>query len=162
MKDTKLLSELRRSWDFTRNMTMEFIHSVPEDKWEFSPHPKYSPLAKQFRHMIWVTGLYADGFVNRKIDDCESKKTHYSGEIDKENLLRGFAEIDKKLSQILQDLEGENLDEFEIDFFGEKMGFSEYTHILIEHESIHHGLWSMYASFGEFETPKSWQQNWEL
>jgi hypothetical protein len=33
---------------------------------------------------------------------------------------------------------------------------------VIQHEAIHHGQWSVYASLAGFETPLSWRNEWGL
>lgn len=33
---------------------------------------------------------------------------------------------------------------------------------VIQHEAIHHGEWSVYASLAGFETPRLWKVNWGL
>jgi hypothetical protein len=32
----------------------------------------------------------------------------------------------------------------------------------VQHEAIHHGQWSVYASLAGFDTPVSWRTSWGL
>ena len=58
--------------------------------------------------------------------------------------------MDHELDQILEALKNEGLEQFSVEFFGQKMGFTEYSHVLIQHECAHFGQWANYAAFGEF------------
>ena len=69
---------------------------------------------------------------------------------------------DKKFSIELNNLLEKDLNKFTIDFFGQKMGIIEFSHVMVQHECVHMGIWANYAAFGKFETPKSWQNDWEL
>ncbi len=163
MDNQKLVNDFKKGWDFARQMTIDFIKSVPEEKWSYSPHEKYSPLCKQFRHMIWVSGLYREALELGKVnDDCSSKKAHYKGDLTRESILEGFRIEEEKMNYTFNKLSESNLDEYSVNAWGSEMGFAEFVTVLIQHESTHQGLWSFYAKLGEFETPKSWQENWGI
>ncbi|MGZ3708070.1 MAG: hypothetical protein ACXWPM_04505, partial [Bdellovibrionota bacterium] len=83
------IDEFLSSWKFLRKMTSDFIEGVSEDRWEYSPHADYSPLCKQFRHMVWVSGLYNAALRDRKID-FSKKKSSYSGNLERAQLLSGL------------------------------------------------------------------------
>lgn len=162
MRDLTIIEDFRKSWGFARTMTLEFVRELPEDKWNYTPHEKYAPLCKQFRHMIWVTGLYREAMLTGEMMDCECKKIHYSGELDKEKILKGFEVEERKMKLMLKDLESRDLETFSIKAFGIEMKMVEFTSVFIQHESTHQGLWSFYATLGGFPTPVSWQQNWGI
>ncbi len=162
MKNSEIIEEFKKSWEFSRSMTTEFLKELPEDKWDYSPHKKYSAICKQLRHMVWVSGLYNEALETGEMRDCETKKEHYSGDLSKTEILKGFKDQEQKLSKILEKLKSTDLDTHKVKAFGLEMGFVEFTHVMIQHESTHQGLWSFYATFGGFETPKSWQQNWGI
>lgn len=46
---------------------------------------------------------------------------------------------------------GRGIENFKVDFCGMRMAFAEYGHILLQHEAIHHGQWSLYAALGGFK-----------
>lgn len=162
MKDITIINDFKKSWDFSRGMTLEFINELPENMWDFTPHERYAPLCKQFRHMVWVTGLYREAIETGEMRDCETKKEHYSGELDKQKILSGFEIENGKLMAALAKLQNLDLENYFVKAFGLEMKFVEYTHVLIQHESTHQGLWSFYATLGGFKTPNSWQQNWGI
>jgi hypothetical protein len=37
-----------------------------------------------------------------------------------------------------------------------------FTWEFVQHEAIHHGQWSIYASLAGFDTPLSWRVSWGL
>lgn len=163
MNNAKLVYDFKKGWTFSRQMTIEFVKNVPKDKWNYSPNLKYSPLCKQFRHMIWVSGLYREALDSGKMDDsCATKKKHYSGDLDKIKILEGFFVEEQKMDATFNKLSETDLDKYYVKAWGEEMGFTEFSSVLIQHESTHQGLWSFYATIGGFETPKSWQENWGL
>lgn len=157
----QVIEEFKRSWEFIRGMTLDFIECVPADQWEFSPDDECSPLNKQFRHLVWVSGLYNASLRDRKTD-LSKKKTFYAGSLIKSDLIQGLKDADAELNRILDSLGKSDIAQFRVDHFGMQMGFTEFTHVMIQHESIHQGLWSLYAKKAGFKTPKSWKENWEL
>ncbi|HLE12139.1 MAG: hypothetical protein A2504_17835 [Bdellovibrionales bacterium RIFOXYD12_FULL_39_22] len=161
METSVIINEFKKSWNFIRGMTYEFIDSVPADKWFFTFSEKHSPLCKQFRHMVWISGLYNDALKNRKID-LSKKKTFYDGNLNKSDIVTALKQKDVELESILEDLKSTKLDSFSMEFFGTTIGFTEFCDVIIQHESIHQGLWSAYATLAEFETPKNWKNSWAL
>jgi hypothetical protein len=156
-----VIEEFLRSWDFARGLTLDYVACVPDQFWNFSFHEKYSPLAKQFRHIIWVTGLYTDALETGKLN-MANKKLNYSGGLERRELTEALKASDQKLKAWLEKMKTDALDQVSISAFGVDMGFTEYSHLLLQHESNHHGLWSVYAKMAGFETPKSWKESWGL
>jgi hypothetical protein len=64
MTDPKLIDEFERSWKYICGMRDAFINGVPENRWQFSHHPKFAPLVKQFKHVIKVYGSYVERLRN--------------------------------------------------------------------------------------------------
>ena len=111
--------------------------------------------------MIWVTGLYTKA-LETGVLDMKTKKQNYSGGLERVELTEALKASDKPLKGVLAKMKAEPLEKVSIDAFGMKMGFTEYSHLLLHHESNHHGLWSVYATYGGFTTPKSWKESWGL
>jgi hypothetical protein len=142
-------------------MTVDFIKATPEEQLMKSPHVDYAPLAKQVRHLVWVSGLFNDTLKNKKID-VKNKKTCYSGGLDREELLSALAKQDEILWESLSKFTEGTADSYSMDFFGSTFGLYEFLNNMIQHESMHHGMWALYAKLGGFPCPKSWQSTWEL
>src|SRR5260221_9180777 len=92
------VDDFRQAWSFIRSMTYEFIDAVPAHCWHYSPHAGCGPLAKQFRHMVWVSGVYNDALKNR-VMDLSKKKTFYAGSLEKHELLPALRAKDAELQQ---------------------------------------------------------------
>lgn len=161
MDSKQLVEEFQRTWSYTRKMTDQFIDCVPQDKLFFSHHAKFGSLLKQFRHIVGVYGCYIDAFKTRKMD-LSKKKLKYSNLMSRLEIQNALQKYDTELTAILESLKSADLSNFKVNFFGQEMGFTEYTHVLIQHECAHFGIWANYAAFGEFETPEIWQSDWKL
>jgi uncharacterized damage-inducible protein DinB len=161
MDDLKLIEEFENSWSYLRDMTDAFIKCVPETKWTYTHHDKFAPLVKQFKHIVKVYGCYIDAFKTRKLD-MSKKGSMFEGAETRENILQALKAYDQQLKLALENLKSSGLEGYKVDVFGMSMGFSEYTHVLIQHEAGHYGLWANYAAFGGFETPPTWRSDWKL
>jgi uncharacterized damage-inducible protein DinB len=161
MKDTQVIEEFENSWAYTRKMTTTFIDCVPDERWSFSHHQNFAPINKQFCHMVKVYGCYVDAVTTRVLD-MKKKKTFYSGQGDRKSIQDSLAELDRSFTAVLANLKETGLEGFVVDVFGMKMGFTEFTHVMIQHEVGHFGLWANYAAFGGFPTPSMWQSDWKL
>lgn len=159
MNATALIAEFEKTWFYNRKISSDFLDAIPDDKWDYTHHPKYAPLSKQFRHIASVYGVYIDGFRNRAVD-FSKKHSHYSGALSKVDIKADLEKKDSELQSVLSNFSNEDVEKFKLDFFGVNMTFSEYTHVLIQHECMHIGIWSNVAAFGGFELPKSWKSDW--
>ena len=148
------------SWQHARELTYDFIACVPEDRWAWSPHTRYADFNKQVRHMVCVQGVYIDGLLHRE-SDFGNKHSHYSGDLDRQNLTRALHDMDDSLAAALAEVRSAGEDDFTIDFYGEQR-LGSYLNVFLHHEALHHGQWSFYATLGGFQTPQSWRFNWGL
>jgi uncharacterized damage-inducible protein DinB len=153
-------------------LTSDFARAVPEDKWNFSPDPPgragrapaphrigdgFAPFSKQLRHVVCVRGVYNAALTAKKVDWAR-KHEQYSGPLSRDALLAG---LDAKQADLLAILETLDTDAT-IDWDGFPFTFSQFTWEFAQHEAIHHGQWSVYASLAGFETPLSWRTTWGL
>ena len=168
-----LLQDFRRYCEAVHRMTVDFVEIVPEDKWEFTPDPPrkpgrapdplrvggegLGPFCKQLRHVVCVRGVYNAALATKKVD-WTRKHDHYTGALTRDALLAGLIEQQHRLLATLETLDIEAA----IDWGGTSFSFADFTWEFIQHEAIHHGQWSVYASIGGFETPLSWRRSWGL
>lgn len=153
-------------------LTVDFVRAVPEDEWDFSPDPPgqsgrppalhrigdgFAPFCKQLRHMVCVRGVYNAALTTRKVDWAR-KHDHYAGPLTREALL---AALDDKQRQLLATLESVDIDA-PIEWGGTAFTFALFTWEFVQHEAIHHGQWSTYASLAGFDTPLSWRTSWGM
>ena len=153
-------------------LTADFARAVPEDKWDFTPDPPgrsgrppalhrigdgFAPFCKQLRHVVCVRGVYNAALARRKVD-WTRKHEHYVGPLTREALL---AALDDKQRYLLATLETVDIDA-PIDWDGTPFTFALFAWEFVQHEAIHHGQWSVYASLAGFDTPRSWRTSWGL
>jgi len=104
-----------------------------------------------------VRGVYNAALATRKVD-WPRKHEHYGGPLTREALL---AALDDKQRQLLATLETVDINA-PIDWDGTAFTFALFTWDFVQHEAIHHGQWSIYASLAGFDTPLSWRASWGL
>jgi DinB family len=167
-----LIDDFVRYSTVLHGLTADFVRAVPEDKWDFTPDPPgrsgraraahrigegFAPFCKQVRHVVCVRGVYNAALASRKVD-WTRKHEHYDGQLTREALL---AALDDKLRHLLAMLECVDI-EAPIDWGGTPFTFALFTWEWVQHEAVHHGQWSIYASLAGFETPLSWRASWGL
>ena len=155
------VDQFEQAWSDIRALTFDFIEAVPDRGWSSSPHPRFAAFNKQLRHMVCVQGVYHQGLTESHVDFTR-KHSHYSGSLERDSLREALRLKDRELAAILQRIRASGCENFLIDFMGKPMRFTRYADVIIQHEAIHHGLWSLYAALGGFETPISWKLNWGL
>jgi hypothetical protein len=153
-------------------LTVDFVRAVPDDKWDFTPDPPgksgrpsapqrigegFAPFCKQLRHIVCVRGVYNAALATRKVD-WTRKHEHYVGPLSRKALL---AALDDKQRHLLSTLETVDINA-PIDWDGTPFTFALFTWEFVQHEAIHHGQWSVYASLAGFDTPLSWRTSWGL
>ncbi len=152
-------------------LTADFVRAVPKEKWDFTPDlpgngralaphrigDGFAPFCKQLRHVVCVRGVYTAALATRKVD-WTRKHEHYAGPLTREALL---AALDDQQRQLLATLETLDIDA-PIDWDGTPFTFAQFTWEFVQHEAIHHGQWSVYASLAGFDTPLSWRTSWGL
>ncbi len=166
------IDDFRRYSEVLHRLTTDFVRAVPEDKWDFTPDPPgksgrasaphrigqgFAPFCKQLRHVVCVRGVYNAALATRKVD-WTRKHDHYDGLLTRQGLL---AALDDKQRQLLTTLETVDIDAL-IDWGGTPFTFALFTWEFVQHESIHHGQWSIYASLAGFDAPPSWRTSWGL
>jgi uncharacterized damage-inducible protein DinB len=150
---------LLAQWTHVHEMTLAFLDAVPDEHWQFTPHPHFAPFAKQLRHVIGVRGVYAEALTTGRVD-FSRKHGHYSGMLDRVPLRAalesGHEVLLAAVSQVPPD------PSWRLDLFGMPTSLPHFLAKAIQHEAIHHGEWSVYASLAGFETPRLWKMNWGL
>lgn len=166
------IDEFARYIAVLHGLTVDFVRAVPDDKWEFTPDPPplaarapaphrighgFAPFCKQLRHVVCVRGVYHDALETGRVDWAR-KHGQYSGPLTREALL---VALDEKQQRLLATLSTIDVDAV-IDWGGTPFTFALFTWEFVQHEAIHHGQWSVYASLAGFDTPLSWRSSWGL
>ena len=166
------IDDFGRYSSMLHGLTVDFVRAVPDDQWDFTPDPPgrsgraptlhrigsgFAPFCKQLRHVVCVRGVYNAALATRKVD-WTRKHDHYVGPLTRTALL---AALDDQQRRLLATLETIDIDAA-IDWDGIPFTFSLFTWEFVQHEAIHHGQWSLYASLAGFDTPLSWRTSWGL
>jgi len=166
-----LLDEFTRYAQHLHRLTVDFVEAVPADKWDFTPDPPerpgrardplrlgvFAPFSKQLRHLVCVRGVYNAALATRRVDWAR-KHEHYSGPLTRDALLSALTDKQGQLVSVLGTVDVDA----PIDWGGTAFSFGDFTWEFVQHEAIHHGQWSLYASLGGFDTPLSWRRSWGL
>jgi hypothetical protein len=152
------IDEFIRYTRVLHRMTADFARAVPDDRWNFTPHPHgCAPFSKQLRHVVCVRGVYNAALATKKVDWAR-KHEHYTGLLTRDALL---AALDDKQQQLLTTLQTVDTNAV-IDWDGMPFALATFTWEFVQHEAIHHGQWSIYALLAGFDTPHSWRSSWGL
>lgn len=158
--------------DVLHTLTQDFVRAVPDAKWEFTPHAPddvalpqpehrigrgFAPFCKQLRHVVCVRGVYNDALAHGRVDWAR-KHEHYDGPLTRDALLDRLDQHQRRLMGLLRDV----APDIRLDWDGTPFTFAHFTWEWIQHEAIHHGQWSVYASLAGFATPDSWRATWGL
>lgn len=147
----------RNHWAFVQAMTLDFARCVPDERWDFSPHEGFAPFAKQLRHVVCVRGVYMNALASGKAD-WSRKHEHYSGGLARAELVAALIE---KHETMLATLAAPD-ESAPIESFGKQFPLAGFFHVIVQHEAIHQGQWSVYAALAGFETPLLWRTEWAL
>ena len=167
-----LIEDFVRYSRLLHRLSVDFVLAVPDDKWDFTPDPPgesgrepalhrighgFAPFCKQLRHVVCVRGVYNAALATGRVDWAR-KHDHYAGPLTRAALLAG---LDDQQQRLLVTLETVDVDAA-IDWDGTPFSFALFTWEFVQHEAIHHGQWSIYASLAGFDTPVSWHASWGL
>lgn len=147
-------------------LTADFVLAVPEKKWDFTPDPPRKSgrapalhrmakasrrFANQLRQVVCARGVYNVALATRKLD-WSRKHDHYVGPLTREALLAALNDKQRELLATLNTVDMDGL----IDWDATPFSLAMFTWEFVQHEAIHHGQWSIYASLAGFDAPRSW------
>ena len=108
-----------------------------------------------------MQGVYLQG-LREGVTDWGKKHAYYTGGLDRESLIKALREKDEELLTALAAIDAQGAESFSIDWYGSEINLTRYLSVWIQHEALHQGQWSFYATLGGFPTPQSWVVNWGL
>ena len=71
-------------------------------------------------------------------------------------------EQQRELAAILEDADRVEAPTFAVDLMGAQLSFAAFSYVMVQHEAIHHGEWSLYAAQSGFAVPSLWAVEWGL
>ncbi len=155
-------SEIRQwveTWQQTRTLTYDLLRALPYAVMNFSPHPEFGTLARQIRHAADIQACYIAAVRSGKMDfSIQPKKRAL--EQSKENLEAYLRQLDEELVTVLHDLTPEQHAR-SIDWGTEKLTLLQHLMGLLQHETLHHGMWAFYAKIADLPLPQTWKDTWK-
>jgi uncharacterized damage-inducible protein DinB len=147
-----------KNWQWVHRMTVDFATAVPDERWDFTPDAaRFGSFSRQLRHVVRGRRVFNAALVS-KTADWSTSADHYEGPLTREALL---VALDTKQHDLLALLPSVDV-EIPIYYGKTAFTFENFLFEMVQHESIHHGQWSVYAALGGFATPRSWQTGWKL
>jgi len=152
-KMNKEIKEWSKEWHSMRARTIQFLESVPQEKWNWKPHDLLGTFGMQVRHMCVSQRSYIEGIKSGKI---EFSKKEYDAEVEinKDKAMQWLKLLDQELLDLLDTIEPQQ----EIIFVDGVEGESKDPVITIlsylkDHEYFHQGIFTCYgriAGLGKF------------
>ena len=147
-------------WQQTRTLTYDLLRALPYAVMNFSPHPEFGTLARQIRHAADIQACYIAAIRSGRMDFALQPKKR-ALEQSKENLEAYLRQLDEELVAALRDLTPEQR-AGPIDWGTAKLTLSQHLMWLLQHETLHHGMWTFYAKIADLPLPQSWKKSWAL
>lgn len=151
------LGQWADAWRSTRTLTYDFLRSLPYAIMNFSPHPGFGTLARQIRHVGEIQACYV-GAITAGQMDLAARPRQRALEQSKERLWAYLLEQDAALLDAL----GKAAVDRTITWSGGPVTLLTHLLWLLQHETLHHGMWIFYAKIAELDLPESWQRAWNL
>ena len=157
---SKVIAEWVQAWQQTRQLTYDLLRSLPYSVMNFSPHPGFGTLIRQVRHAADMQATYIAALGTGKMDVAAVPQQR-ALEQSKENLEAYLRHLDEELLGALRVLAPGQL-ERSVDWGDAKVTVLQHLMRLLQHETLHHGMWVFYAKIADLPLPESWQKMWRL
>jgi len=154
------LAQWVESWQQTRRLTYDLLAALPYAVMNFSPHPEFGTLARQIRHAADMQACYIAAVRAGKMDFSARPRQRVL-EQSKEDLEGYLRHLDRELLAALRDLTPAQLAR-PIEWGDLHLTLLQHLMRLLQHETLHHGMWAFYARIADLPLPPSWKAAWTL
>lgn len=155
---TSAIAEWVAAWRQTRALTFDFLRALPYAVMNFSPHPEFGTLIRQIRHVADIQACYIAAIKSGTMDFAAQPRRR-ALERSKESLEAYLHHLDEELLAVLR---AHGSDGRSIDWSGTPATLPQHLMWLLQHEALHHGMWTFYAKIADLALPESWRQTWAL
>ncbi len=153
------IAQWAEAWRQTRALTYDLLRALPYAVMNFSPQPGFGTLVRQMRHAADIQGCYVAAIGTGRMDFRAPRQRAL--EQSKENLAAYMHHLDEELLTALRKLTPEQLAR-PIDWGGATLTLLQHLLRLLQHETLHHGMWAFYAKIADLPLPQSWKDAWTL
>ncbi len=157
---TPELTQWAAVWRQTRALTYDLLRGLPYPIMNFSPHPDFGTLARQMRHMADIQACYVAALQTGVMDFSVQPKQR-ALEKSKEHLEAYMRQLDEQLLTMLRGLTATHRAR-PIEWGKEHLTLLQHLMGLLQHETLHHGMWAFYAKIADLPLPDSWRHTWGL
>ena len=156
---TSELSQWAETWEQTRQLTYDLLHALPYPVMNFSPQPEFGTLIRQLRHTAEMQERYIAAIRSGQME-IRAQPRQRALEQSKENLEAYMRHLDRELLDALRGLTPDQLGSG-IEWGKTTLTLRQHLMRLLQHETLHHGMWVFYAKIVDLPLPSSWQEVWE-
>lgn len=157
---TPELEQWAREWQQTRSLTYDLLRALPYAVMNFSPHPDFGTFVRQIRHAADIQARYIQALETGKMDFSGQRKQR-ALEQSKEQLEGYLRDLDEHLLQTVATLTADRVKK-PVAWEGEQLSPLQHLMRLLQHETLHHGMWAIYAKVVDLPLPESWRKSWSL
>lgn len=157
---TPELAQWADEWHQERALTYDLLRALPYAVMNFSPHPDFGTFVRQIRHVADIQACYILGLETGKMDFAAQRRQR-ALEQSKEHLEAYLRDLDARLMEVVRGLTPERLTR-PIMWEGEQVTPLRHLMRLLQHETLHHGIWAVYAKVVDLPLPASWKSSWAL
>jgi hypothetical protein len=154
-------AEWLAEWTATRRLTYDLLAAVPYSVMNFSPDPSFGTLIRQIRHAGDIQASYLAAIESGRMDFATPQRRR-SLERSKDDVAAYLLALDAALPATLAGLPEEGRRR-SIDWGGgDQPSLGRHLMRLLQHETLHHGMWAFYARIADLPLPDSWRRAWTL
>ncbi len=157
---TPELAQWVEDWQQTRGLTYDLLRVLTAAVLNFSPHPDFGTFARQIRHAGDIQACYLAALDTGTMDFTAQPRQR-KVEQSRDHLEGYLQALDAALLAAVQSLRGERLTRL-ITWDGEQLTPLRHLVRLLQHETLHHGMWAIYAKVADLPLPASWRSSWAL
>lgn len=147
-------------WRRTRDLTYDLLHALPYAVMNFSPHPDFGTFIRQIRHVGDIQACYTEAIKSGTMDFAAQPRQR-ALERSKEHLEAYLRRLDEELFALLGAMTDDQRRRV-IAWGQARAPLLQHLMWLLQHETLHHGMWAFYAKIAELPLPDSWRQAWTL
>jgi len=157
---TPELARWAQAWRQTRALTYDLLRALPYAVMNFSPHPDFGTFARQIRHAGDIQACYLLALQTGRMDFTVQPRQR-ALEQSRDDLEAYLRDLDDRLLAAVRALPPERL-AAPIAWEGEEVAVLTHLTRLLQHETLHHGMWALYARVADLPLPESWRRSWSL
>lgn len=157
---TPELEQWAEDWQQTRGLTYDLLGVLPPAVLNFSPHPDFGTFSRQIRHLGDIQASYLAALDTGRMDFTAQPRQR-KAEQSRDHLEGYLRALDTSLLDAVRALRGDRLNR---PILWDREQLSPLRHLvrLLQHETLHHGMWAIYAKVADLPLPPSWRASWAL